>query len=258
MKTLLDDKINSFQGTIAVGFKDLLSSDEFYYNEIEIFPAASIIKIPIMIEFFRQVERKKIHVHQKIILKEKYKAGGAGILFELHNGVELTLLDLAKLMIVISDNTATNLLLDYTGFDGVNNLMKEAGMTSSCLRRKMMVPYKDDQENLISMRDIMLLMEKLVTGKLLSSEYTCLSVEILKRQQYNEKIPLYLPENLSVAHKTGEINGVRHDVAAIYIHDRIYLLSVLTKNVLDVIETDRITGEISKIIYEKVSGKIEK
>ena len=256
MNRLLTDKINSFQGIIAAGFKDLLSCDEFYYNEAEIFPAASIIKIPVMIEFFRQVERNKLSLEEKIILKEDDKAGGAGILFELHNEVELTLLDLVKLMIVISDNTATNILLDYTGFDGVNNLMKEAGMKSSCLRRKMMVPYKEEQENLISVRDITMLMEQLVTGKLLSSEYTALSVEILKRQQYNEKIPLYLPEKLPVAHKTGEIEGVRHDVAAIYLPGRTYLFSVLTRNVSNIIEADRIIGEMSKIIYDSMQTEL--
>lgn len=253
MKNLLSDKINSVQGIIATGFKDLLSCDEFYYNEREIFPAASIIKIPIMIEFFRKVERKEISLEHKILLKEEDKTGGAGVLFELHNGVELTLLDLVKLMIVISDNTATNILLDYTGFDGVNNLMKEAGMQSSCLRRKMMVPCKENQENLISVRDIMVLMERLVTGKLLSPEYTEIAVGILKRQQYNEKIPLYLPAEIPVAHKTGELDGVRHDVAAIYLHDRIYLFSALTRQVSNVVETDRIIGEMSKIIYDKVN-----
>lgn len=252
MKRLLTDKINNFQGIIAAGFKDLLSCDEFYYNEAEIFPAASIIKIPVMIEFFRQVERKKLSVEEKIILREGDKTGGAGVLFELHNGVELTLLDLVKLMIVISDNTATNILLDYTGFDGVNNLMKEAGMKSSCLRRKMMVPYKEEQENLISVRDITMLMEQLVTGKLLSYKYTTLSIEILKRQQYNEKIPLYLPAEIPVAHKTGELDRVRHDVSAIYLPDKIYLFSALTRHVSDVVETDRLIGEMSKIIYDNV------
>ncbi len=253
MKNLLSNKINNFQGIIATGFKDLSSCDEFYYNEREIFPAASIIKIPIMIEFFRQVERNKLSPEHKIMLKEKDKAGGAGILFELHNGMELTLLDLIKLMIVISDNTATNILLDYTGLDEVNNLMKETGMESSCLRRKMMIPYKENQENLISLRDIMILMEKLVTGTLLSPEYTEVALGILKRQQYNEKIPLYLPAEIPVAHKTGELDGIRHDVAAIYLPDKMYLFSVLTRHVPDVVEADRLIGEISKIIYDNIS-----
>jgi beta-lactamase class A len=251
MWKLLLNKINQFNGFISVGVKDLNSEREFYFNEKEVFPAASIIKVPILIALFRQIEKQKISPEQKIILKEKDKARGAGILFELHEGLELTVLDLAKLMIVISDNTATNLLIDCIGFDEINAFMKDIGMEGSFLKRKMMVPYyREDQENLISTIDIISLMEKLLTGKLLSLFYTEQSIKILKGQQYNEKIPLYLPEGLEIAHKTGEIEGIRHDAGAIYMPDRVYLLSILTRNVSNVIQADRDIAEISRIIYD--------
>jgi len=241
---------NRNNGIIALGFKELKSGFEFYFQKDEVFPAASIIKIPVILEFFRQVEKGKLKFDEHIILKEEDKTGGAGVLFELHSGLELTLIDLARLMIVISDNSATNILLSYTGFDEVNQFMKEMGMTSSALRRKMMVPCESNGENIITVSDIMVLLEKLLKGEILSSVHTGEVINILKRQQYNEKIPLYLPEGVEIAHKTGELQGVRHDVAIIYLPDTIYLLCILTKELKDEIQGDRFIAEISKLIYD--------
>lgn len=244
--------LNQFnRGIIAVGFKNFSGGEEFYYREEEIFPAASIIKIPIMVAFFRESERGLLNPYQRVSLEEKDIAGGAGILFELHRGIELTLMDLVRLMIVISDNTATNILLNLTGFEKINALLKENGLKSSCIRRKMMVPsYKPEEENLITVKDITLFMEKLEKGELLSDEFTKEALDILKRQQYREKIPLYLPPDLEIAHKTGELSGVRHDVALVHLSERKYILSVLTKDLEKDLEGDRVIAEISKVVYD--------
>jgi beta-lactamase class A len=126
-------------------------------------------------------------------------------------------------------------------------------MVSSALKRKMMVPCEPQGENLITVSDIMLLLEKLLKGEVLSSIHTSEVINILKRQQYNEKIPLYLPEGVEIAHKTGELQGVRHDVAIIYLPDNIHLLSILTKDLKDEIQGDRFIAEISKLIYDNYS-----
>jgi len=249
-KEKLSELLSDFDGIISIGFKAPGPGLEFYFRPGEIFPAASIIKVPILIEFFRQIEKGILDPEEKVRVLKKDHAGGAGIIFELHEGVELTLMDLARLMIVISDNSATNILISRLGFEKINLFMKEAGMTASCLKRFMMVPYGPEEENCIVVGDIIILLENLLSGKLLSSEYTGEAINILKRQQYNEKIPLYLPENLEIAHKTGELQGVRHDAGIIYFPGNPYLLCILTKEVKDVICSDGIIAKISKIIYE--------
>ena len=249
MFDIVKDKLKKFKGLISLGYKDLNSKKEFYYREKEIFPAASIIKIPILVEFLRCVEKGNLSFEQKIILKGEDKVGGAGILFELHEGMELTLLDLAKLMFVISDNTATNILLSFIGFNKVNNLMKLSDMESSCLRRKMMIPYRHEEENITSVKDIVLFIEQLVTGKLLSPSFTYKAIKILKRQQYREKIPLYIPEHIEIANKTGELEGIRHDAAIIYLPETTYILVIMTES-KNKFKADRTIAKISELIYK--------
>lgn len=98
------------KGDYALYYKDLITGEELKYNENTIYPAASIIKIPIMIEFFRQVEAGLLDREELLSIPVSERVGGAGILHELRNNIEMTFSELLLLMIVLSDNTATNLI----------------------------------------------------------------------------------------------------------------------------------------------------
>ena len=113
-----------------------------------------------------------------------------------------------------------------------------------------MVAPDDPPANFTTPMDMFVLFQKLVSGKLLSKKYTVLALNILSRQQYNEKIPLLLPKKVKVAHKTGEISGVRHDCGIMLDGRRKLIVCFLTKNLKDELGTDRLLAELSLELYQ--------
>lgn len=245
--------LSETQGFFGISFFDLKFNEEFSLYGREIFPSASIIKVPLLLTVLSLAEQKAFSLEQTFILKEKDKTTGAGALQELHAGLEVSLLDLLNLMIVLSDNTATNMLIDFVGFSKVNNFLENLGLSSCYLGRKMMTTPPPD--NLITPLEITRLLALLVQGTILSPFYQELSLSILKRQQDRSKIPRYLPE-IVIANKTGELPSIRHDTAIIYQTDQPYILTILSKNLADDYEGDEIIGKISKVIYENRNSRI--
>lgn len=244
---------SSFEGKIGIAYCNPLKKERFSIKGKVIFPAASIIKIPVLVEFLRQAEKGRLSLAQKIKIKKEEKAGGAGVLKELHDGLELTYLDLAKLMIVISDNTATNILIDAAGMGRVNEMMRSIGLKKTVLGRKMMVdPKALHTKNYVTPDETAFFLEELLKGNLLSKEYTDIALDILLRQQFREKIPRFFPDDVGVAGKIGEISGVRHDAGIVFHPKGAYILCVFTMNVKDEWKADETIGKISKIIYEAI------
>lgn len=215
----------------------------------ERFPAASLIKIPVLIYLLQECEAGNASLAETVRLKGEDKVGGSGVLLELHEGIHLTLQDLASLMIVVSDNTATNLLIDRLGIEKIQGAIRSMGFQETLLARKMMAAPEAPPANFTTPLEMYQMLEKLQQGKLLPPPETRLALEILFRQQYNEKIPLLLPRHVRVAHKTGEISGVRHDCGIVQENGRTLILSLLTQNVADEVGTDRILAELSLEIY---------
>jgi len=242
-------------GILSVGYENLKTGEEFYFNKDHIFPAASIVKVPILMEYFHQMEQGTLESGEIKKLDKSDKVGGAGVLFELHNRLELTLEDLVILMIVISDNTASNMMLDRLGMDEINAYMKTLGLSDTVIGRKFMIdPKTKFSKNFTSVPDMVKLYGKLYREEILNPENTKEAIEILSRQQYREKIPLLLPKKTKVAHKTGEITGVRHDCAMILHDEKPYTLCVLTEELPDVIRADRVIAELSLFFYNEITN----
>lgn len=260
MKMLPEERINKqikgFDGTIGIAVKLLYDGASFFHKADEIFHAASIIKIPILVELFRQVDERIVSLDERIILKDEYKVGGAGILHELHQGIVLTVRDLVVLMIVLSDNTASNILMDLVKMDNVNRLMFDIGMKRSSLNKKFMIILEDSSiRNEMTPNDTLLILEKLYKGEILSKESTYEALDILMRQQYRDKIPLYLPEDLKIANKTGEVTGVRHDAAIVFLENYPFILCIFTKDCKNHLIADKTIATISKDIFLELSGQ---
>lgn len=239
-------------GVLAVGYKNLTNDQTLLFNERHVFPAASIVKVPILLEYLRQVEEGDLDPSMTVSLKEEDVVTGAGILMELHRGIELTARDLARLMIVISDNTASNLMLDIVGMDNVNRFIKSVGMQDTVVGRKFMIdPKAKFSKNFTSVKDMVILYDLLYHRKILTEKSCAEAIEILSRQQYREKIPLLLPKKLKIAHKTGEITGVRHDCAIILHPEHPYIFCVLTEKLPDVILADRVIAELSRAFFDE-------
>ena len=246
--------------------EDIPARVGFYFEELktglvleiageEVFPAASVIKVPILLEVYRQAQAGRLSLFEEVVLQESHKVGGAGVLLELHAGVSLTLEDLCRLMIVVSDNTASNLLLDRVGEESVNGLMASLEMRNSWLGRRLMEPATPERDNRMSPADAARALRTLWAGQW--GELTGAMGDILSRQQYREKIPLMLPESLRILNKTGELDGVRHDAALVMHPHGPYLLSLFSDGGGAAWEVDLGLARISKACYdfvERASG----
>ncbi len=206
-------------GHVALYYQPLDGGCALMMNENMPMLAASVIKIPIMVEAFRQFESGEISPEDRHVLAEAEKMPSCGALNRMHAGLELTLRDLVELMIVLSDNTATNILIDRLGIDCVNATMRMLGLKQTVLRRKLFdsAAKAQGKENTVGARDIGMLLERMYRGELISEAASREMLDILKNQKLNGKMPFYLHEKgIPVAHKTGEDDGITHDVGIVF------------------------------------------
>jgi beta-lactamase class A len=247
-------------GRVGVSLKLLEAKSTFSWHGDHDFPAASVIKIPIMMELYRQAAMGVLSLDKQIALQDTDKVAG-GVLSQLHAGLELSLEDLCRLMIIASDNTASNLLLDRVKMPAVNELMDHLQMRGSHLGRRFMEPPTPERDNRMTADDAVLCLEAIHGGALLG-ERSSSAVATLQSQLFREKIPALLPSDVKVGNKTGELEGVRHDAALIELPGRTYALAVFTAEGTDDALTDRGIAELSLAIYldlkEDLGGREER
>lgn len=226
----LEEKINAeianFRGKVWIYAKNLDTSKDFGIRADEQVRTASTIKLPIMTEVFRQVEQGKIKWTDEITLTKQNKQGGSGILGEFSDGTKIDIKTLTNLMIVVSDNTATNLILDTVKSDNVNDFLDILGLKQTRSLRKIggggdSKAVADPRLKLFgigvsSPKDMVKLLEMLENGAVVSKEASAEMLNILKRQQYKEAIGRNLPDTIPSASKSGSLDRLRSDVGIIY------------------------------------------
>lgn len=254
--THINDIINKSIGDIGVVIEriDNSISINININEDMIFPSASTIKLVIMAAVMDEVKKGKISFDDKILLTKDRLCGGDGILKEFDIEHEFTLKEIMTLMIIISDNTATNILIDLIGMQNINNIAVEMGLEFTRLRRKMMdsQAVNEGRENTTTPKEMSKILRYIYDGKFIDEYYSKIALDILKRQQVGGRLTLYMPEDIVVAHKTGDLDKLEHDVGIVYHNFSDYIICVLTKN-LDTNKNGReIIGEISRITYENI------
>ncbi|WP_181444578.1 serine hydrolase [Bacillus sp. 03113] len=199
-------------------------------NSKQAYPAASLIKVPILIEAFRQKEEGKLDVEQLVSISKEEKVGGAGVLFSLSSKASFTIHDLMTLMIIVSDNTATNQLIDLIGWHEINQCIKALNLTSTRLNRKMMDldAIKLGKDNWTSAVNIGTCLKEIYKGSLLSKESKEEILSMMRKQQFKEKLPAYMNlEKGWIANKTGELEGIEHDCAIIQYNGITVYMAVL-------------------------------
>jgi beta-lactamase class A len=254
-KKRIDDIINSTEANIGLAVKNITTQDIIFINEEKIFPSASLIKLFIFAEACRQMKEGRIGLNQKITLTDDDKVNGAGILKELNSGHKFAIGELLTLMTIISDNTATNIIIDTLGMGNINATINNLGFSSTMLQRKMMdfKAAKEGKENITSAKDILKILDLLVKGTLIDRESSQLIIDALKKQQVKGRLDLYLPEDVVIAHKTGDLYCLEHDVGIVYLQDNPYIICVLTNENISNKEGRKIIGKLSKIVYEEFS-----
>lgn len=233
LENTIHETDKSLDGVLGVYVLDLATNNSIALNADESFPTASTIKIAILAELFHQAQQGRLSLNEMYTLQASDLIGGSGISSALTPGTtKLTLRDVAALMISVSDNSMTNVLINRIGMDNVNSLLDSLGLAHTRLRRKMMDirAAAEGRENVATPREISQLLEALYRGKVLNKQFTDDFVDLLsiKKESY---IPRYLPEDLRVANKPGELEGVRNDCGLVFTGKRPYVLCVMSSYV---------------------------
>lgn len=223
--------VDDFEGVAGVQAIDLVTGEVFAVDADLVFPQASAIKIPLLIELFRRESETPGFVGERRTIDDDVRTGGSGVLRHLSDGgTEMSLEDLAVFMIVYSDNTATNLLIDAVGMDAVNALMDELGAPNTRLQRKMIRPEASvrGDENLSTPAEAATLMARLAACDLPLSAAACDRVKsilaIEKGGPFRDPVPTSVP----MAWKPGGVEGVATAWGIVGLADRPYVLAVMS------------------------------
>jgi beta-lactamase class A len=281
-----------FKGVLGVSVKHLGTGESANLNGDTLFPTASVFKVPVQVEFYRQAERGALSLDQQVILTERDKVPGSGVLKELSEGLSVSLRDLLSLMMIVSDNTATDLIAGKVGFDNVNATLDELG-----LHRTKVVRYcREILFDLVGVNDLPLeemtiglfgeaseardyggswslgveendittpnemnrLLEMIVNGEAASRESCDEILAIMGKCQTGQyRIPKYLPtKEVVLQRKTGSLPGIRNDVAVVTVKEtgERYVISCFTMGAEDVYEAEETIATVSKGVYEYFTG----
>ncbi|PYU14327.1 MAG: serine hydrolase [Acidobacteria bacterium] len=205
-------------------------------------------------ELLRQAQAGRLKLDDRVAIKQVQMVGGSGVLqFFGDASSAISLRDLAVLMIVLSDNTATNILIDQVGMANVNDTLAHLGLAQTRLQRRMIdtAAQRAGRENLSTPREMTTLLELLHGGKVLDASHTAALLEILKYPKENAS-PLRngLPDGIALANKGGSLPGVRCDSGIVLLPDRPYVISVMTTYGHDSHAAERAISEVSRRVFE--------
>src|SRR5262252_9556293 len=217
-------------GVMGVAILDLTTGDHYFLHEDEVFAQASSIKITVLANLYLQAQLGKLRLTDLYTVQASDLVPDSDIMNGLTPGVtRITLRDLATMMVAVSDNAATNVMIDRVGIENVNAMLDSLGLTHTRLRRKMMdlEAAKQGRENISTAKEMMSLLDAVYHGKLLNKESTDDFFKVLSTNK-NSWIPRELPPDLKVADKPGALEAIRNDSGIVFVEGRPYVICVMT------------------------------
>jgi beta-lactamase class A len=225
-----------------------------HHSEVQ-YSAASLIKLPILLEGFRQIQEGKLNPDEIITVPQAGKVGGAGILSHLSQQSKVTIHDLLTLMIIVSDNTATNLLIDRIGMTSVSEICKRLGLKYTQLNRKLMDfdALKAGVDNHMSASDALICMKAIDKNEMFHASRRESMLNMLYNQQFNHKLPAKINRaHVYVANKTGELPGVEHDCAILRYKEHTVYAAVLIEGLRDNVRGREMIIKIGEYLNEYI------
>ena len=222
---------DSFDGVMGIEVVDLTDSTRIGVNDTLVFPQGSAIKVPILIELYRQAEARPALLTRQHRISAATRTGGSGVLQFFSDGTSsLSDEDLAVLMVTLSDNGATNLLIDAVGMDSVNHTLRTLGLTQTRLQRRMIQPEASarGQENISTPAEAATIMARLARCALPLSPAWCERVMHILELPKDEAVRSVIPSNIRVASKPGSLEGVATSWALVELPDRPFVITVMT------------------------------
>ncbi len=270
LHTAILSQIDAIQGDVAVAFVNLSDPKEsVLINAEEQFHAASTMKVPVMIELFKQQDQGKLDLKDSVVLINEFKSIVDSSFYSMDIvddsddviyskiGTAVALQDLMYSMITVSSNLATNVLIELVDAKNATATMRELGADKIEVLRGVedTKAYELGLSNTTTAKDLMIIMRAIAENKAGTAADCAEMISILKDQQFNSIIPYFLPEEVKVAHKTGSIVGVHHDAGIVYLPDgRSYVLVILSKNLKEYDKATEQLAGLSKTVYEYMVG----
>ena len=258
METGIQQIDHELDGTMGVAILDLTDGRQFLLNADQEFAQASSIKVAILAELYRQEQQSEQGVSGKAKLSDAYTVeardlvDGSAIMSGLTPGVtRVTNRDLATFMVAVSDNSATNVLIDRVGMQNVNALLDSLGLHETRLQRKMMdvKAAQEGRENISTPNEMMKLFSALYQKKVLNKTLTEDYFKVLGTPKASD-IPRYIPEDVVCANKPGELAGVRNDVGIVFVPNRPFVVVVMTAYLQRERDGDDAIAKIAGMAYE--------
>ncbi|MGH8003581.1 MAG: serine hydrolase [Limisphaerales bacterium] len=261
-----------FGGRVGLAAKSIATGETIAVNADTLFPTASVIKLPVLVELFCQFHEGKLSPNQPVALLDSAKKPGSGVLQFLHAGQTLQLIDIATLMIILSDNTATNYCIDQLGsrhdekLDAVNGRMRSLGLKNTKLLNKLysFATKKTEEAQRFGIgvscpQDMMLLLEKIVRGEIVNKTFCDSIIAILRNQQDIQQAARFLPftedTTLWIANKTGSLDDRKIDVGIVSSSKGTYVYAIFCDGSQDLGEqldnkATLAVAKISRLLYD--------
>ena len=252
------DVEQQLDGVMGVAVLDLNSGQKLLIRPDEVFPQASSIKIAVLAELYHQAQQSARGASGKATLTDRYVLRSADIVPDssILGGLtpevsSLTNRDLATIMVAVSDNSATNVLIDRVGMENVVRLTESLGLGHTQLRRKMMdlQAAAQGRENISTPREMMELLEQLYRGKVIGPPLLDDFFNVLATSK-NSWIPRDLPADLKIANKPGELEGVRNDSGIVFLKNRPYVICIMTTYLANERAGEEAITRISRLAFD--------
>jgi beta-lactamase class A len=257
LETRVEEIAARLDGVMGVAILDLTDGRSLLHNADRVFPAASSIKIAILLELYRQDQEAHAGAKGKAKLDDIYSfdpkdlVEDSRIMAGLSPGVtRVTNRDLAQFMVAVSDDAAANILIERVGKDNVNAMLRSLGLSKTVLRRKMMdiAAARRGDENVATPREMVRQLEAIFKGKAVDKETTAVLIKQLSTKK-DSYVPRLLPDDVQVANKLGELEAVRNDSGIVYAQNRPFAISVMTAYDRDEKAAERAIREVALEAY---------
>ncbi len=265
LKLSIDSLLSVHKGYFAVSFKDLSTGNRFDINSRDNFHAASTMKTPVMIEVFKQAEQKMFSLDDSILIVNSFKSiiDSSDYSLSLSDDSEdglynrigkyETIRNLVFKMITVSSNLSTNILIEKVGPKNVMKTINQMGLQDIKVLRGVedRKAFDAGRNNTTTSYDLSVIFENISKKECVTKKASEEMIDILLSQKFNSMIPAKLPATVKVAHKTGSITNVQHDSGIVFLPDgRVYILVLLSKNLVSNQEGVEVISSISKLIYD--------
>ena len=262
----LRSTIAASRAEVALAFRTLDGGVEILIDPDTVFHAASTMKVPVMIELFRQAQARTLSLEEPLIVRNEFRSIVDNSPYQLSQGADsdralyaalgkaLTLRQLCEAMIAVSSNFAANLLIERLGVENIRRTVAALGADGMQVLRGVedQKAFEQNLNNSTTARALLTLFVRLGKGTAVGRKADAAMIAVLKRQRFNDGIPAGVPSGVRVAHKTGNITRIHHDAGIVYAR-RPYAIVILVRGIQEQKESAALIAALSKIVYTSLN-----